>query len=368
MKKKRILSIFGTRSEAIKMAPVLLAMREAETVESIVCITAQHRQKLDQVLSLFAIKADFDLNLMKPEQTAHTLAAEIITSLQQVYKQTNPDYVLVQGSSLTSVNGALSAYYNRIPLGYIGSGYRSGDLNDPWPNEGSSRVISAIADHHFVPTESAKNNLLHEGIDASRISVVGSTAVDGIEMVYSMLQKGSQSHDFMQQRFPYLKPDRKIILVACSRVGADPVQLQLELAGAIAKSAPEVDVVLLSSAAKVLEQQRPELSSNIFFLPQQDYLQFVYLLHRSFLVITDSGCIQEEAPSLETPTLVMREKNDRMDGISQGRALLIGLNPLAVAENVRKLLDDRERYAMMAKGANPFGDGRTAERIVNWLK
>lgn len=368
MKKKRILSIFGTRSEAIKMAPVLLAMKEAETLESIICITAQHRQKLDQVLSLFGIKPDYDLNLMKPEQAAHTLAAEIITNLQGVYNKVKPDYVLLQGSSLTAVNGALSAYYNKIGIGYIGSGYRSGDLNNPWPNEGGNRVVSAIADHHFAPTPAAETNLLQEGIDTSAISVVGSTAVDGVEMVNMMLEKGSQSYDFMQQRFPYLKPDRKIILIACSRFGEDGVMVQHKLADCVAATAPETDVVVLSSAAKVLEQERSAEYGNICFLPPQDYLPFVYLLHRSFLAITDSGCIQEEAPSLATPVLVMREKNDRMEGIHQGRALLTGLDPATVAEQVRVLLDEPKRYAAMTEGENPFGDGKAAERIVSRLK
>lgn len=367
MGKKRILSIFGTRSEAVKMAPVLQAMREAESLQSIVCITAQHRQKLDQVLSLFSIKADFDLNLMKPEQPPHTLAAEIITNLQKVIKESKPDYVLLQGSSLTSVNAALSAYYNKIGIGYIGSGYRSGDLHDPWPNEGGSRVVSALADHHFAPTQSAETNLLQEGVDASRISVVGSTAVDGVNIIYSMLLKGSQSHDFMQQRFPYLKPDRKIILVACSRFSGDRVEGQMALADLLGKTAPEVDIVVLSTGSKELEQRTAEIESdNVYFLPQQDYLPFIYLVHRSFLVITDSGIIQEEAPSLDTPVLIMREKNDRMDAVNEGLALLVSSAEEA-ADQVRSLLDDTQLYGAMSGDDNPFGDGRAASRIVSLL-
>lgn len=366
----RVLSILGTRSEAVKMVPVLLAMQQTEGIESTICITAQQRHKLDQVLQLFDIHPDYDLNLMKPEQSSSKLATGIMEKLDPVLDTVRPDLVLVQGGSVTAATSTLCCHYKNIPVGCIGSGLRTGQFNTPWPEEGNRKLVSALASIHFVPDQGAKENLLKEGVAQERIVVSGCTGADGVLQVYSMLKEGSKSHDALQSRYPYLSKGRKLVVVGCKHVQnfGDAEGLR-SFAQELAGHSLDTDFILLSSdePAGLEFSTVKELAPNLFLLPQQDYLPFVYLMNRSIFIVTDSGGIQDEAPALGTPVLVMQDRTERQAAIDRGMSILVGTDKQGIIQQTSSLLADKQKYNSQFTREGAFADGQAAQRIVTAL-
>lgn len=366
MGRKRVLSIFGTRAEAIKMAPVILELEQSETFDSYVCVTAEHRHLLDQVLHLFDIKPDFDMNLGRPGQTLHSLTADIISGLQKIFKKVQPDIVLIQGDTTTTIASAIAAYYSQIPIGHVEAGIRGRG----WPKEGSRKSISDLAQMHFAPTASCRNNLLGEGIFDTTISVTGNTSIDALTRANGMLEVGEKSKDALQLRYPYLDPSKRLILVSTSSLhqeaGVEVDQI-CHTISEVAGNNPEVDVLYSAQFSVTLHDQAQSLKSkipNLFMVEPQDYLPFVYLMNRSYLIITDSGGIQEEASSLGKPVILLREESERVEGVEAGSVLLVGTEAAKITSVVSDLLTDKDKYDSMSRVVCQYGDGQSAKRIV----
>lgn len=374
MEVKRVLSIFGTRAEAIKMAPVILELEQAEQLESHVCVTAEHRHLLDQVLHLFDITPDYDMNLGRPGQTLHNLTADILTGLQGIFKKVQPDIILIQGDTTTSIASALAAYYSQIPIGHIEAGIRGKNSQSFWPKEGSRKVISALAQIHFAPTVSCRENLLGEGVLGSTIRVTGNTSIDSLTITNGMLEVGEKSKDALQLRYPYLEPSRNLILVSTSSLydegGVDVEQVDNAIRE-VAQNNKEVDVLYSTQFPGTIKDRIQNLSANtpnLFMVEPQDYLPFVYLMNRSYLIITDSGGIQEEASSLGKPVILLRNESERMEGVEAGSVLLVGTDVAKITSVVSSLLVDRDKYDGMSKVVCQYGDGQSAKRIVEAIQ
>jgi len=367
----RILSIFGTRPEAVKMAPVVKALAANPELESKVCVTAQHRQMLDQVLDLFEIKPDVDLDLMREDQSLPELTANIFTYLDPVLRDLQPDWVLVQGDTTTVMAASLLAFYHNIRVGHVEAGLRTGDKRQPFPEEINRRVASVVADLHFAPTERSRQNLLREGIPDQRITVTGNTVIDAlhsilqhpspkeVESLLSRLQIGRNRHRLIlvtaHRRENFGKPLEDICLAL--RTLAEHYAGELQLVYPVHLN-PNVQGPVHRFLAGV---------RNITLLEPLEYLPLVHLMRQATLVLTDSGGIQEEATALNIPTLVLRQVTERPEGVEAGVLKLVGSDPKRIVDEARFLLDDPAVYSAMAHAANPFGDGRAAERIVRAL-
>lgn len=363
----RVLSVFGTRPEAIKMAPVVSRLRAQAGVESRVCITAQHREMLDPLLDLFAIHPDFDLDLMRPDQSLVELTRAILGGLDPVIREVEPDWILVQGDTTTVMAASLLAYYQRVRVGHVEAGLRTGDKWQPFPEEVNRRVAGVIADLHFAPTARAKENLLREGTPEERIVVTGNTVIDALQLV------ASRPYDLAAGPLSGVPPERRVILVTAHRREnfGEPFQRILRALEHIARSYRD-DVTLIYPVHLNPNVREPVLErldgiENIRLIEPLDYLPMVHLMKRSTLILTDSGGLQEEAPSLGVPVLVMREKTERPEAILAGTARLVGTDTQRIVAEVRRLLDDPAAHAEMAHATNPFGDGRAADRIVEAL-
>ncbi|MDH5507756.1 MAG: UDP-N-acetylglucosamine 2-epimerase (non-hydrolyzing) [Anaerolineae bacterium] len=363
----RVLSIFGTRPEAIKMAPVVAALQRSPAVESLVCVTAQHREMLDQVLQLFAIQPDVDLNLMLPNQSLAGLTAAVFTNLDPVLADLKPDWVLVQGDTTTVISAALLSYYHRIKVGHVEAGLRTGDKWQPFPEEVNRRVAGVVADLHFAPTAWAQQNLLDEGIPASRVIVTGNPVIDALQSV------AAQPYDLASGPLAGLSAGRRIVLVTAHRrenFGA-PLRSICAALRALAEHYPQdIQLVYPVHPNPNITQPVHQLLGdvpNILLLPPLDYQPMVHLLKRAALVITDSGGLQEEAPGLGVPVLVMRDVTERPEGIDAGTVKLVGTDSDHILSAARHLLDDPQAHAAMAKAVNPYGDGHAAARIVQAL-
>lgn len=363
----RVLSVFGTRPEAIKMAPVVSRLRAQAGVESRVCITAQHREMLDPLLDLFAIHPDFDLDLMRPDQSLVELTRAILGGLDPVIREVEPDWILVQGDTTTVMAASLLAYYQRVRVGHVEAGLRTGDKWQPFPEEVNRRVAGVIADLHFAPTARAKENLLREGTPEESIVVTGNTVIDALQLV------ASRPYDLAAGPLSGVPPERRVILVTAHRREnfGEPFQRILRALEHIARSYRD-DVTLIYPVHLNPNVREPVLErldgiENIRLIEPLDYLPMVHLMKRSTLILTDSGGLQEEAPSLGVPVLVMREKTERPEAILAGTARLVGTDTQRIVAEVRRLLDDPAAHAEMAHATNPFGDGRAADRIVEAL-
>ena len=360
----RVLSIFGTRPEAVKMAPVIQRLGSAPQVDSLVCVTAQHREMLDQVLDLFGIHPHYDLDLMKPDQSLADLTAAVFKGLDAVLQEANPDWVLVQGDTTTVMAASLLAYYHRIPVGHVEAGLRTGDKWQPFPEEINRRVTGALADLHFAPTDWAKANLLREGVPDRQIVVTGNPVIDALQRV------AAKPYDFEGGPLRGLPEGRRLILVTVHRREnfGQPVESIFRALRNIAETYAD-DVYLVypmhlnpnvhGPAHRVLGKV-----PNIRLVEPLDYLPMVQLMKRAYLVLTDSGGLQEEAPSLGTPVLVLREKTERPEAIEAGTARLVGTDFERIVSETRLLLDDRQARDRMGRAINPYGDGHAAERIV----
>lgn len=365
----RVLSIFGTRPEAVKMAPVIHRLTSHQDVESLVCVTAQHREMLDQVLNLFGITPDHDLNLMKPNQPLAEITAAVFTHLDPVFKAVKPDWVLVQGDTTTVMAAALLAYYHRIRIGHIEAGLRTGDKWQPFPEEINRRVAGVVADLHFAATEWAKNNLLTEGVAQEKIYVTGNPVIDALQWV------AKKPYDVSQIGLPdglLENPDARLVLVTAHRREnfGEPLVRIITALRELAGSYDDVHFVYpVHPNPNVHEPVHDRLGDvkNITLLPPLDYLPWVHLMKRATLLLTDSGGLQEEAPGLGVPVLVMRQVTERPEGIEAGCVRLVGTDTDKIIGETRRLLDDPEAHAAMAQAINPYGDGRAAERIVQAL-
>lgn len=371
----RILSIFGTRPEAIKMAPLAIALREDPRFEARVCVTGQHREMLDQVMRLFALSADYDLAIMRAGQSLTGAATEVLNGLAGVFQDYKPDIVLVHGDTLTTLAASLSAYWHRIPVGHVEAGLRTGDLYSPWPEEGNRKLTGGIAALHFAPTDVAAANLVHEGVIADTIAVTGNTVIDALLNVVSRLREDESLRSAVTQGLPLPGPGRRMVLVTGHRrenFGAGFERICAALAE-IAHRFPDVDIVYpVHLNPQVQEPVNRLLSdiSNIHLIEPLDYLPFIVMLDASTLVLTDSGGIQEEAPSLGKPVLVMRDTTERPEAVTAGTVRLVGTDTVAIVEGVTRLLVDQDAHAAMAAVHNPYGDGcavpRIVERLVLW--
>ena len=368
MKEIRVLSIFGTRPEAVKMAPVVKALEAAEGIESIVCVTAQHREMLDQVLELFDIQPDIDLNLMKPGQTLAGLTAAIFTHLDEVLRDLKPDWVLVQGDTTTVMSAALLSYYNRIRVGHVEAGLRTGDKWQPYPEEINRRVAGVVADLHFAPTEHSRQNLLAEGVRDDHILVTGNTVIDALREIVQR-PAPQEAAELLAEKD--IRPGGKelVLVTAHRRENFDEpleeiCQALRELAETYADRLEFIYPVHLNPNVKGPVHRLLADVPNITLLPPLQYLPLVHLMKHCKLVLTDSGGIQEEATALGVPTLVLREVTERPEGVEAGVLKLVGTDRERIVSTARRLLEDEAAYEAMASAQNPFGDGLAAERIA----
>lgn len=372
MNKKKILTIFGTRPEAIKMAPLVHTLNADDRFEAKCCVTAQHREMLDQVLDLFEIVPDFDLNLMKTGQTLNDVSARILLGLKSVLQEFKPDVVLVHGDTATTFSAALAAYYEKIAVGHIEAGLRTGNIYSPWPEEGNRRLTGVLAKYHFAPTETSKQNLLNENISPVHISVTGNTVIDALVMVKNKIESDQTLNATLANQFPFLDEKRKLILVTGHRresFGAGFERICKALAQT-AKTHPDTQILYpMHLNPNVREPVSRILAGicNVHLIEPQQYLPFIYLMSRAHIILTDSGGIQEEAPSLGKPVLVMRETTERPEAVEAGTVKLVGTNVDTIISNLNTLLTDELAYEEMSFAHNPYGDGEACGRILNEL-
>ncbi|AHE97835.1 non-hydrolyzing UDP-N-acetylglucosamine 2-epimerase [Thioalkalivibrio paradoxus] len=364
----KTLVIFGTRPEAIKMAPVIQALRQADGIETRVCVTAQHRQMLDQVLQLFDIRPDHDLNLMQPGQDLTDITANVLHGLRPVLAAERPDLVLVHGDTTTTLAGALAAYYQRIPVGHVEAGLRTGNIHAPWPEEMNRRIAGAITSFHFAPTARARDNLQREGVGEERIHVTGNTVIDALLAVVDKVRANPE----LQAQFRFLDPARRTVVVTGHRREnfGDGFQRICRALGRLAERSDVQIVYPVHLNPNVLGPVREALGQrdNVHLIEPLDYLPFVALMDRADLIITDSGGVQEEAPSLGKPVLVMRETTERPEAVEAGTVRLVGTDEERIVREAARLLDDPQAYAAMSRAHNPYGDGRAAGRIVRVIQ
>jgi UDP-N-acetylglucosamine 2-epimerase (non-hydrolysing) len=372
MNKKRILTVFGTRPEAIKMAPLVHALVADERFEAKVCVTAQHREMLDQVLELFEIRPDYDLNLMKPGQDLTDITCGILEGLKPIIAEFKPDYVLVHGDTATALSTTLAAYYQQIKVGHVEAGLRTGNIYSPWPEEGNRKLTGAIADLHFSPTETSKQNLLQENIDPEKIIVTGNTVIDALLDVIKKLENNIELKSSLQIQFDFLDENKRLILITGHRresFGAGFERI-CEAIAHMAKEFPGVQFVYpMHLNPNVREPVNRLLANlnNVFLIDPLDYLPFVYLMNKAYVLLTDSGGIQEEAPSLGKPVLVMRDTTERPEAVDAGTVKLVGTNVENIINELTLLLEDDEKYKEMSFAHNPYGDGNACEIILNVL-
>ncbi|QLB20953.1 UDP-N-acetylglucosamine 2-epimerase [Vespertiliibacter pulmonis] len=371
--KIKILAVFGTRPEAIKMSPLVVMLDNDPAFEMKVCVTAQHRQMLDQVLELFSIQPDFDLNIMKSTQGLNEITAQILLDLPTVLSDFSPDLVLVHGDTTTTFAVTLACYYQKIPVAHIEAGLRTGELFAPFPEEGNRHLTSVLARYHFAPTEQAKQNLLAENIPTENIWVTGNTVIDALLDGLKKMRNNQSLTTQFTQHYTFLDEQKKLILVTGHRrenFGGGFERICLALAE-IAYQHPEVQIVFpVHLNPNVIEPVHRILQGidNLFLIEPQPYLAFIYLMDRAYLILTDSGGIQEEASSLGTPVLVMRDITERPEAIDVGAVKLVGTQTNAIVAEVNQLLMNSDAYQAMSHAQNPYGDGKACKRIMAHLK
>lgn len=378
---KKILLVFGTRPEAIKMAPLVKKLQEMpKEFNTVVCVTGQHREMLDQVLQLFDIMPEYDLNIMKPNQDLYDITSRILLGMRDVLKEVQPDVVLVHGDTTTSMVAALAAFYQQIPVGHVEAGLRTGNIYSPWPEEMNRLITGRITTHHFSPTPLAKENLLKEGLNPARITVTGNTVIDALQMVVNKLREDVKLADNVVNRIREmgydtnrLNGEKRMVLITGHR-RENFGEGFLNICHAIKNLAvkyPNVDFVypmhLNPNVRKPVLEILGEKAENVFLTEPLDYLPFVYMMQHSTLILTDSGGVQEEAPGLGKPVLVMRDTTERPEAVEAGTVLLVGTNREKIEQSVSMLLEDVDTYRRMSEAVNPYGDGLACERIVDYL-
>lgn len=376
---KKVLLVFGTRPEAIKMAPLALALLEQKEFDVRICVTGQHREMLDQVLEVFDIKPDHDLDIMKSNQDLFDITALILTKMKDLLTQEKPDIVLVHGDTTTALAAALAAFYSQIPVGHVEAGLRTYNLSSPWPEEANRQLVDRLAKYHFVPTDESKRNLLQEAIEPEKIFVTGNTVIDALLWVRQKIKSDGALQESLanllgKRGCPPMRnsKERKIILVTGHRrenFGEGMLNI-CESLKEIATKHPEVDIIypvhLNPNVRKPVNDLLAEVG-NIYLVEPLEYLPFVYLMIHSYVILTDSGGIQEEAPSLGKPVLVMRENTERPEALSAGTVKLVGTSRQKIVSGVESLLKDAAEYEKMAQSINPYGDGKAVARIIEAL-
>lgn len=363
----KIMTIFGTRPEAIKMAPVIAELRKHPDIETRVCITAQHREMLDQVMALFHIQADYDLNIMAQGQTLYDITGRVLRGLQEVFAKERPDCVLVHGDTTTTFTAALAAFYAQIPVGHVEAGLRTGNLLSPFPEEANRQLTGVLANYHFAPTETARDNLLREHKKAESIFVTGNTVIDAL---FATVKK---DYTFADAAIEQIEEHKRVILVTTHRrenLGA-PMHHVYRALRRLVDDIPDTEIVFpVHRNPLVREAVAEELEGHdrIHLVEPMEYEPFTNLMARSAIVLTDSGGIQEEAPSLGKPVLVLRDTTERPEAVAAGTVKLVGTDEETIYETAHKLLTDEAAYRQMAEAVNPYGDGRAAARIVGWLR
>ncbi len=369
----KVLSVFGTRPEAIKMAPLVNLLKEDPAIESRVCVTGQHREMLDQVLKLFQIQPEYDLAIMKAGQDLYDVATSILLNIKPVLRDFQPDIVLVHGDTSTTFAAALACYYEKIAVGHVEAGLRTGNIYSPWPEEANRRLTGAITTLHFAPTATSKENLLKENTNEALIEVTGNTVIDALHQVVAKIDADTALSALFASQFPYGQNGRRLILVTGHRresFGAGFENICAALKD-IAEQFPDADVVYpvhLNPNVREPVYRLLSNSPNVHLIAPQDYLPFVYLMSRSYLVLTDSGGIQEEAPSLGKPVLVMRDTTERPEAVAAGTVKLVGTDQQVIVSEVQKLMTDQQYYDSMSFAHNPYGDGKACGRIVTSIK
>jgi UDP-N-acetylglucosamine 2-epimerase (non-hydrolysing) len=374
---KRVLSVVGTRPEAIKMAPVVRALTSVEGFESRVCVTAQHRQMLDQVLDLFSIKPDYDLDLMRENQSLADLGAAIFSGLQPVLTDFSPHWVLVQGDTATVAITALLAYYMRIRVGHVEAGLRTHNKWQPFPEEINRRVAGAVADLHFAPTAGARDNLLAEGVTPEHLVVTGNPVIDALQLVADRPTPREIQSLLQRLGVEPAKPskasqsDRRLVLVTAHRRESfgRPLEQIMEAVRILGQRG-DLEIVYPVHLNPNVQEPATRILGNaahVTLLPPQDYLPLVHLMKRCTLILTDSGGIQEEAPAFGIPVLVLRDVTERPEGVQAGSLVVVGTDRDRIVDEANRLLDDPEAYSRMARAVNPYGDGHAAEKIVDAL-
>jgi UDP-N-acetylglucosamine 2-epimerase len=367
----RILTVFGTRPEAIKMAPVIRRLAAVPGITPLVCVTAQHRQMLDQVLALFGITPDLDLDVMRAGQGLTYITTAVLERLGEAYRQLQPDRVLVQGDTTTTFAAALAAFYAKVPVGHVEAGLRTGNMYSPWPEEMNRRLTSRIADLHFPPTEQAKRNLLQEGIDPARIVVTGNTVIDALLEALAILDADPARLAAIDRELPRNNPAKRLILVTGHRRENFDGGLERVARGLLRLAARgDVEIVYpvhLNPTVQLVAETVLGAHPAIRLIPPLDYLPFVHLMRRAELIVTDSGGVQEEAPSLGKPVLVTRDTTERPEALEAGTVELVGTDTDRLVASATRLLDDRAAYERMSFAHNPYGDGQAAARIAEAL-
>ncbi len=374
---KKVMLVFGTRPEAIKMAPLVKAFEADKDFETIVCVTAQHREMLDQVLDLFEIEPDYDLNVMKPGQNLYEVTSNILLGLKEVLEEAKPDIVLVHGDTTTTLATSLAAFYQQIAVGHVEAGLRTGNVYSPWPEEGNRQVTGRLATYHFAPTQESRANLLKENVDIENVIVTGNTVIDALVSVVSKI-KDDQSleeklKDIIAQKGYRVDKERKLVLVTGHRrenFGQGFLNI-CEALKEVAKAHPEADIVYPVHLNPNVQKPVKEILSdvdNVYLIDPLDYEPFVYLMDYAHFILTDSGGIQEEAPSLGKPVLVMRDTTERPEALEAGTVELVGTDKERIIEACNRLFNDAAAYEAMSKSHNPYGDGKACARIVAFLK
>ncbi len=368
----KVLSVFGTRPEAVKMAPVVKALKNTPGIESVVCVTAQHREMLDQVLDLFQIRPDFDLNLMRPDQSLSSLTAHILENLAPVIQAVDPDWVLVQGDTTTVMAAALLSYYQHVRVGHVEAGLRTGDKWQPFPEEMNRKISGVLADLHFAPTQHSRENLLREGVPDWRIKVTGNPVIDSLREI-TQRPAPPEVTAFLQANQIYPGGKQLVLITAHRRenFGAPLEQICAALRSLAQQTADRLHFVYpvhLNPNVKDVVYRTLEGIPNLSLLPPLGYLPLIHLMKNAVLVLTDSGGIQEEATALGIPTLVLRRTTERPEGVTAGVLKLVGTDRETIEKEAMYLLDNEQAYQSMSKAKNPFGDGHAAERIVTALK
>lgn len=380
---KKVMLVFGTRPEAIKMAPLVKAFEsDTKNFKTQVCVTGQHRQMLDQVLKLFKITPDFDLNIMKQGQDLYDITSRVLLGMRDVLTQAAPDIVFVHGDTTTSTAAALAAFYKQIDVAHIEAGLRTNDIYNPWPEEMNRQITGRIAKYHFSPTPLARENLLRENVDPAKITVTGNTGIDALHFVANEIKQSQELRDSLEKVLlsagydtKRLASGKKLILITGHRREnfGDGFIHMCKAIKHLNKKYPDADFVYpmhLNPNVRrpIKEVFGDEKQENMFFIEPLDYLPFVYLMEKSHIVLTDSGGIQEEAPGLGKPVLVMRETTERPEAVTAGTVKLVGTNFDKIIAEVSRLMDDESEYEKMGKAVNPYGDGKACPRILEFLK
>jgi UDP-N-acetylglucosamine 2-epimerase (non-hydrolysing) len=358
------------------MAPLVKAFEEESSIESKVCVTAQHREMLDQVLDMFDIKPDYDLNIMKPGQDLFDVTSNVLLGLKNVLNDFNPDVVLVHGDTTTTSSASLAAFYNKIKVGHVEAGLRTGDLYSPWPEEANRQITGVLANYHFAPTTTSENNLLKENKDPKNVIVTGNTVIDALFLALDKIEKNDELKTKIVESINSqyeLKEDKKLILVTGHRrenFGDGFINI-CEALKTLASNNPDIDIVYPVHLNPNVQKPVKEILSdtpNVFLIEPLQYEQFIYMMNKSYFIITDSGGVQEEAPSLGKPVLVMRDTTERPEAVEAGTVKLVGTNKEMIIKEAQKLINNQEEYNKMSKAHNPYGDGKACERIVEFMR